>query len=87
MATPKHNFQKCSKARANLIGEDLREVPVVERDRRLDPLGLQSCDEVAIVLDALGVLLARPAGKDSRPRDGESAQGGTTGFSLVLTDS
>ena len=65
---------------ANLIREDLREVPVVERDRRLDPLGLQSSYEILVVLDALGVLLARPAGNDSRPRDGESVQGGQIRF-------
>ena len=53
---------------------------MVERDRRLDPLVLERGDEIAVVLDALGVLLARPAGKDSSPRDGESVQGGTTGF-------
>ena len=53
---------------------------MVERDRRLDPLGLERRYKIAVVLDALGVLLARTARKDSRPRDGESVQGGTTGF-------
>ena len=49
---------------------------MVECDGRLDPLGLQGHDKVPVVLDALGVLLARPAGQDPRPRDGESVRTG-----------
>ena len=58
--------------KADLIREDLWEVPVVERDRRLDPLGLQRSYEIPVVLDALRVLFTRPAGQYPRPRDGES---------------
>ena len=57
---------------SNLVGEHLREVPVVERDGGLDSLRPQRRDEVSVVLDALGILRARPTGKDSSPRDGES---------------
>ena len=57
---------------SHLIGEHLREVPVVERDGGLDSLRPQRRDEVSVVLDALGILRARPTGKDSSPRDGES---------------
>ena len=45
---------------------------MVERDGGLDPLRPQRRDEVSVVLDALGILRARPTGKDSGPCDGES---------------
>ena len=45
---------------------------MVERDGGLDSLRPQRRDEVSVVLDALGILRARPTGKDSSPRDGES---------------
>ena len=64
-----------------LIGEHLRQVPVVEGDDRLDALGLQRRDEVPVILDA-GLIHCpgrpvregsrRPVGEYSGPGDGES---------------
>ena len=57
---------------AAAILERLRQVPVVERDERLDAVREQLVDEAVVEVEAGGVHAAAALGEDPRPRDREA---------------
>ena len=59
---------------APFVLERLGEIPVVERDVRLDPRFEEGVDERRVEVETAGVHLAAAGRQDARPRDGEAVR-------------
>src|SRR5262249_4395498 len=59
-----------------LVLERLRQIPVIQRRKRLDAGRFQFVDQAAVEVDPLRIGLARPFRKNARPGDGKPVRVG-----------